>query len=144
MVIRTLTSICVLVNLLACAEVDTGPDGDDFDAAPDAGEDGYDGIPRPDGAPCDQHEQCDSGVCIPVLPDVADDSGLCWGPDMHGCVRALGFDHWAEDPCTEVGMADALCPPTLTSEMVERCIVPTEPPSGPYPYPYICCETTML
>jgi hypothetical protein len=100
--------------------------------------------PAPDGEPCDLDEECESGACVPTLPEVVSPRGVCWGPEFHGCVQVLIFDTWAEKPCTAFGMTVAICDPVQTPEMNERCKTPTDTPQGEYPYEFTCCETTFF
>lgn len=97
-----------------------------------------------DGEACATHDECTSGVCVPVLPSQAEKRGVCWGPGMQSCLWVL-FDEgvWSKAPCRELGLTDMLCPPVLTEGMKEQCVIPSESPSGDFPYDYICCETTL-
>lgn len=99
---------------------------------------------KADGDACARHAECASAVCVPVLPEQAEKRGVCWGPALNPCVLVLGVEHWASASCDLAGMADALCPPILDPEMVERCFAPEGPPSGEFPYSYACCETTYF
>jgi hypothetical protein len=125
--------ILAALFVVGCATVE-GPDA----AKP------TDAVLRADGDPCADASQCDSGVCVPVLPEQAEERGVCWGPGMSTCVNVVGFERWSEDVCRGYGMTDVICPPVRTDAMNERCIVPAEPPTGEAPFAYVCCEATYF
>lgn len=133
--------LLVAALLMGCSGADTTTA--EFD--PDV--DGGPRAPAPltqDGDPCTTHDECWSGVCVPVLPSAAEKRGVCWGPNMHYCVWVLFDDGvWSKDPCRKLGLTDMLCPPTWTPAMSDACVVPESEPAGLYPYDYVCCETTF-
>ncbi len=131
----------VFVTMTGCVVHDSDVDATDSEVNQPVG---TAPIVKADGEPCDEHAECSSGVCVPTLPAQVSPRGVCWGEDYQGCIWVLVFDTWAEDACTDFGMTVALCAPTPTPEMNERCKKPYGQVGGEYPYNYMCCETTFL
>lgn len=132
---RHIAWLCAMAcGLMACGLSHTDMGDNDFGAPAPV-------TMLPDDSPCESDESCESGACARVMP--ISPHGVCVGPASTACMIALVFDTWAEKPCTDYGMTVALCAMT-DAERKTRCKVPDEEPSGTYPYPYVCCETTMF